>query len=140
MNQNKELVFKDLSARLPHHVRVKIWLKDGTSEEGFLDLEHNYGDVLRDAFFYHNKIKEIKPYLRPMSSMTEEEKREYNLLIGSQKPFDSDFSAYPIEYKFVYEHDVANYVDWLNAHHFDYRGLIEKGLAIEVTEDNNPYK
>jgi len=140
MNQNKELVFKDLSARLPHHVRVKIWLKDGTSEEGFLDLEHNYGDVLRDAFFYHNKIKDIKPYLRPMSSMTEEEKREYNLLIGSQKPFDSDFSAYPIEYKFVYEHDVANYVDWLNAHHFDYRGLIEKCLAIEVTEDNNPYK
>jgi len=139
MNQNKELVF-DLSARLPHHVRVKIWLKDGTSKEGFLDIEHNCGDVLRDAFFYHYKIKDIKPYLRPMSSMTEEEKREYNLLIGSQKPFDSDFSAYPIEYKFVYEHDVANYVDWLNAHHFDYRGLIKKGLAIEVTEDNNPYK
>lgn len=30
--------------------------------------------------------------------------------------------------------------DWLNAHHFDYRGLIEKDLAIEVTEENNPYK
>lgn len=31
-------------------------------------------------------------------------------------------------------------IDQLNAHHFDYRGLIEKGLAIAITEENNPYK
>ena len=73
--KQKDLLFVDLSARLPYHVRCKIWLKDGTTEEGFLDLEHNYADVLLDAFYY-NKIKEIKPYLRSMSSMTEEEKRE----------------------------------------------------------------
>ena len=30
-------------------------------------------------------------------------------------------------------------LDWLNSKHFDYRGLILKGLAIAVTEDNNPY-
>jgi hypothetical protein len=35
--------------------------------------------------------------------------------------------------------DSVHKYDWLNAHHFDYRGLIEKGLAIEVTEENNPY-
>ena len=72
--EDKELLFKDLSARLPYHVRCKIWLKDGTTEEGILDLKHNYADVLQDAFYY-NKI-EIKPYLRPLSSMTKDERIE----------------------------------------------------------------
>ena len=53
-----------------------------------------------------------------MSSMTEEESKEFS---------NMEIVGY------------SNY-DWLNAHHFDYRGLIERGLAIEVTEDNNPYK
>ena len=129
--KNKELLFKDLSARLPYHVRVNIWLKDGTTEEGTLDLEHNYADVLLDAFYY-NKIKDIKPYLRPMSSMTDDERKEYNSFIGGIEPFNSDFSAYSKENKFVYEFDIKNYIDWLNAHNFDYRGLIEKGLALEA--------
>ena len=79
--EDKELSFKDLCARLPYHVRVKIWLKDGTTEEGTLDLEHNYADVLLDAFYY-NKIKDIKPYLRPMTSMTEAEAKEISILYG----------------------------------------------------------
>lgn len=123
MNKDKELLLIDLSARLPYHVRCKIWLKDDTTEEGPLDLEHNYGNVLQDAFYY-NKIKDIKPYLRPMSSMTDEERNEYKHLVA--------FSGSP--------NGAANFVDWLNAHHFDYRGLIEKGLAIAVTENNNPYE
>ena len=59
----------------------------------------------------------VKPYLRPMSSMTEEEKGEY------QAFFNYDGVEYPEEY-----------IDWLNAHHFDYRGLIEKGLALKASE------
>ena len=55
IQEDKSLLLKDLCARLPYHIRVKVWLKDGTTEEGALDLEHNYGDVLRDAFYY-NKI------------------------------------------------------------------------------------
>ena len=70
--EHKELLLKDLCARLPYQTRVKVWLKDGTTEEGALDLEHNYGDVLRDAFYY-DKIAKIKPYLFPLSSMTEDE-------------------------------------------------------------------
>ena len=66
--------------------------------------------------------------------MTEEEKMGYASFIGGQKPFDSDFSAYPKEYRFVYEYDVVNYVEWLISHHFDYRGLIEKGLALVAPE------
>ena len=80
--EDRELLFRDLCARLPSHVKCKIWLKDGTTEEGLLDLQHNYDNVLQDAFYY-NKIKDIKPYLRPMSSMTEEEKSMYEgLMIG----------------------------------------------------------
>ena len=113
---NKQLVFVDLCARLPYHVKCKIWLKDGTTEEGFLDLEHNYANVLLDAFYY-NKIKDIKPYLRPMSSIAELiTAKEWSSLGG------------------------IVLIDWYNANHIDYRGLIPMGLAIEVTEENNPYK
>jgi len=120
--EDKSLLFQDLSSRLPYHVRVKVWLKDGTTEEGTLDLEHNYADVLLDAFYY-NKIKDIKPYLRPMSSMTDVEKHI----------FDTLTRGYTI-------HQQTALFDWINAHHFDYRELISKNLAIEVTKENNPYK
>lgn len=143
--EEKELSFKDLCGRLPYHVYVKVWLKNGTTEEGFLDLEHNYADVLRDAFYY-NKIKDIKPYLRPMSSMSEEEfakLKEYSGLKYSQL----DLASYQNgTYKCLdfYLSEVPSYVvilvfEWLSVHHFDYRGLIERGLAIEVTKENNPY-
>ena len=67
-----------------------------------------------------------------MSSMTEEEYKE----LKSISPY---YGFAP--YKFIGDW-CPNYemTDWLNAHHFDYRGLIEKGLAIAVTEENNPYK
>lgn len=116
--EDKDLLFKDLCARLPYHIRVKVWLKDGTTEEGTLDLEHNYGDVLRDAFYY-NKIVKIKPYLFPMSSMTETQKNEYQY-ITERWMYDSSYS-------------ISDSIDWLNKNHFDYRGLIEKSLALDAT-------
>lgn len=116
--ENKELLLKDLCARLPYYIRVKVWLKDGTTEEGTLDLEHNYGDVLRDAFYY-NKIVKIKPYLFPMSSMTETQKNEYQY-ITERWMYDSSYS-------------ISDSIDWLNKNHFDYRGLIEKSLALDAT-------
>lgn len=76
------------------------------------------------AFQEEDALEYVRPYLRPMSSMTEEEVKEYKHLVA--------FSGSP--------DGAANFIDWLNAHHFDYRGLIPKGLAIEVTKENNPYK
>ena len=126
MKDNKELLFKDLSARIPYHVRVKVWLKDGTTEEGPLDLQHNYADVLQDAFYY-NKIVDIKPYLRPISSMTEEEdKKRIELGIWINTIKGNKVTAI--------DKNVDEALEWLNAHHFDYRGLIEKGLALEAPE------
>ena len=119
--KDRELLFKDLSARLPYHVRVKVWLKDGTTEEGVLDLEHNYADVLRDAFYY-NKIVDIKPYLRSLSNITEEERQIL-------EEYDEYVEPYSIQLK----------IDFYNKYHFDYRGLIEKDLAIEDTKENNPH-
>ena len=127
--EHKELLFKDLCARLPYHTRIKVWLKDGTTEEGALDLEHNYGDVLRDAFYY-DKIVKIKPYLFPLSSMTEEQKKEYNILRDDVPTYHYEFGDI-IEDTILYDNWES--IDYLNAHHFDFRGLIEKGLAIDAT-------
>ena len=118
IQEEKELLFKDLCARLPYHVKVKVWCRDGMEEEGELDLEHNYGDVLKDAFYF-NDIVDIKPYLRPLSSMTEDEER-----IFEQLTKDCHYKPRPSV--------IAKFFDWLNALHFDCRGLFEKGLALEA--------
>lgn len=133
--KEKQLLLRDLCGRLPYHVRVKVWLKDGDTEEGPLDLQHNYGDVLRDAFYY-NKITKIKPYLRPLSSMTEEEKNEIKALGAEFSPIGS--IRFRIEEDendgFEYGYQWLDILDFLNKHHFDYRGLIPMCLALPATD------
>lgn len=138
--EEKQLLLRDLSARLPYGVLFMVYddeinepvalLSINPKRDKPLEIDDGYNE---NSSTYWN-LEDVKPYLRPMSSMTEEEKREYASFIGGQKPFDSDFSAYPKEHRFVYEWDVANYVNWLNSRHFDYRGLIPMGLAIETPE------
>lgn len=115
--ENKELLFKDICARLPYSVIVNI---NGISNVR-LDNVSWYEEVGVDdgsTILYH--ISEVKPYLFPLSSMTEEEKLMYEgLMIGIDN----------ISY-------MLDVIDWLNSHHFDYRGLIEKGLAIDATNLN----
>jgi hypothetical protein len=126
--EKKDLLLRDLCARLPYGVKVKCPLDD----ELYTLLSINWNKeivvigFMMDEMYVTSKQKlvDIKPYLRPLSSMTEEEKLEFSLV--------------PI-YAFVHFNEIAK-MDWLNAHHFDYRGLIDRGLAIEVTEENNPYK
>ena len=119
--EDKELLLKDLCARLPYGVVVETQLV-GMPRAKYPVLKVLQSHMLCD---FMQTIENVifKPYLRPMSSMTEEEKKEYKHLVA--------FSGSPT--------GSAKFVDWLNAHHFDYRGLIPKGLAIAVT-DNNPYK
>lgn len=112
-----ELLLKDLCGRLPYGVIIHLVESNEDEElyclnipqEGLYtrSLEHNYVTTL-------SPIEGIKPYLRSMSSMTEGEKDTYDTLTMCNAPW------------------VVN--DWLNAHHFDYRGLIEKGLALEAPE------
>ena len=80
-------------------------------------------------------------YLRSMSSMTEEERKEVENLIKENRPSPYGIINNKGIDNLLFSVSVTSGVltNWLNAHHFDYRGLIEKGLAIEVTEENNPY-
>lgn len=144
-DKNK-LLLQDLCARLPYDVICEVYDPLQDYEEDYFNAHLIQIDAWTSYCYFWGcsetdpyKIWQVKPYLRPMSSMTEEEKREYNSFIGGQQPYDSDYSAYPKEHKYIYEQDVVNLVNWLNSHHFDYRGLIPLGLAIAVTEENNLY-
>ena len=137
--EDKELLLKDLCARLPYSVKV---LYEGQIKEiQYIEPLYNELKLLDDSSNYTIGIKDIKPYLRPMSSMTEEEKNYINY------KWDADdcgnmmaFSSYEGGVSEIELADIVGFQDWLNKNMFDYRGLIEKGLAIEVTEENNPYK
>ena len=122
--KDKQLLFKDLSARLPYGVKIyhedfpNATLAGVVNEDIILHCDkHDY------TYNTHWKIECIKPYLRPMSSMTDEEKFAY---WKTQWVYQADYCA--PEY-----FDGLESYDWLNKNHFDYRGLIEKGLAIDAT-------
>lgn len=133
--EDKELLLKDLCARWLYGTIVSV--TDGTIKYDAYIESVSYKNIqvspVSDSNFTaytFYKISEIKPYLRPVSSMTEEEYVEYSKLWNLQDEFPTDAD---IRFK-------IDVFDWLNKHYFDYRGLIKKGLAIEVTEENNPYK
>ena len=122
--EDKKLLLQDLCCRLPYYPKCEMIdeLRVVNNEKDSSYISTLFPKHI-ELFSYHNNFT-IKPYLRPMSSMTKEEKDEYNKLCDSY--YDIHF-------------DSIKSIDWLNAHHFDYRGLIPKGLAIAVTKDNNPY-
>ena len=119
--EDKQLVLKDLCARLPYGVKVTFAESSGR-EDCILNSQH-----LNST--YAIEYLGLKPYLRPMCSMTEEEYDELEELIRTE---DSNLN--------LSETTARVTIDWLNKNMFDYRGLIPKGLAIAVTEGNNPYK
>ena len=123
--KEKELLLKDFCTRLPYHDLYvqydnKCWLAIGYGH-GKVELMPNIFSSIAGPC---PLIEDIKPYLRPMSSITEKEKEEFeNLLEGIVDGIERWDKP-----------DLCEEYDWLNAHHFDYRGLIEKGLALEVPE------
>ena len=128
--EEKELLLKDLCARLSYGVKVKV--TPVPSEEynhiffngKIVCIDTDYIGVLSDnGFVLQQDIIELKPYLFPLSNMTEEQEIEY----------DATFDT--IVYEDGRKDSVMTYksFDWLNANHFDYRGLIEKGLANDAT-------
>ena len=126
--EEKELLLKDLCARLPYGVKIFIDNKVETLEGlGILDNVAEYGS------FLSCDIDEVKPYLFPLSSMTEEQKKEYNF-------WKHEVPVCHYEYGDVVEEvelfDSPESFEYLIEKHFDYRGLIEKGLAIDATNKN----
>ena len=151
---NEKLLLVDLSARLSYGVKILHtgWDSDGDTDfdtvETLIGIDDRFiytvWDKTGDREKHCLSISNWKPYLRPMSSMTEEESAELSNIISEW--FDKELFDLTEEPFLEYALSEINYsispllFDWLNAHHFDYRGLIEKGLAIAVTEENNPYK
>jgi hypothetical protein len=132
--EDKQLLLVDLCARLHYGVLCEDMegktrpLFGITPTQHFIVTLDNATDGTNGLKFC--TIDSVKPYLRPMSSMTEEEEIEYDATFATIKMSDGHYDS-TMTYKSF---------DWLNSHHFDYRGLIEKGLAIKVTEENNPYE
>ena len=136
IQEDKSLLLKDLCGRLPYGLKVKC-------EKYSFPVTILYGGNIDEVKFIETggieNIYAIKPYLFPLSSMTEEQKKEiskrynlhtyYGLYIEitnhSEGYWDDDNSCNLQDYLWL--------VDWFNKNHFDYRGLIEKGLAIDAT-------
>ena len=134
--EDKNLLLKDLCARLPYGVKCKDWTYDENDRE--IDTIEELEVIFPKSMKYRysgihaeHSIERIKPYLRPMSSMTEEEEVDFTLLCEEILSVGKNGDVCVLN---------VGQIDWLNEHYFDYRGLIEKGFAIAVTEENNPYK
>ena len=134
METNKELLLKDLCARLPYGVKgivedgITVTTPSEWPVEKSIELSMRYM-VIKNGW---------RPYLFPMSSMTEEQWRELFKTAGYEVREEDCGRHTEMYYYDMVGHDNTLYpncdgVDWLNAHHFDYRGLIEKGLALDAT-------
>ena len=125
--EDKNLLIHDLCARLPYGVKIHI----GKTQriEVFDDINLRIGSI-------NNTYADIKPYLFPLSSMTEEQK--FECLKGTNLEIDKhgDIVVKDDCYGGSKYTDLEMYlevIDWLNKNHFDYRSLIPKGLAIDAT-------
>ena len=118
--EDKELLLKDLCSRLPYGVKIELtwWVMgEGTCINTILEPDH-IEQLLNDE----DGDIEINPYLFPLSSMTEEQQMDLTKFVANG----------------IQDENIL--YDWYNKNHFDYRGLIQIGLAIAVTKENNPYK
>ena len=127
--EDKELLLKDLCARLPYGVKVRY-----SSYEKFITCTlHAINPVYHivdlwseNACFNPVDTSKIKPYLFPLSSMTEEQKEEYCQL--QQRVIYNG--------KGVVNEDIMEYINWCYKNHLDINGLLPKGLAIDCTNLN----
>lgn len=164
--EDKELLVKDLCARLPYGVVGQCEI-DASYDTSFdtIPQTHKFNAVVdgikedllfvspmienQDELEFANEeiangvdILDFKPYLFPLSSMTEEMIEEFNNLFNSSFQYFNQgvISASRVwdknEPVFVGELECSKLIDWFNAHHIDYRGLIEKGFAIDATDKN----
>ena len=117
LQEHKELLLKDLCARLPYGIKFlrESWNYEWDQELSVIEVLE---DIDKDGYINKTKVynvEDIKPYLFPLSSMTEEQEKEWLYTLSS-------------DYHITYDT-----VDWCNKNNFDYRGLIEKSLALDAT-------
>ena len=146
--EDKQLLLQDLSARLPYGVMCNIGLKYPLQlQRIFVDkVDGILLDFYEGGKDYQVYLSEVKPYLRPMSSMTEDEILELYKITYDTWYCDSLYYKNEEWINFrdpiknnnlcfktcIWLSDINKVIDWLNAHHFDYRGLIPMNLALET--------
>ena len=127
--KEKDLLLQDLAARLPYGVRCSYpYGVDTLQSIDLEDMSFTF-DCPSDDNYY--EIDGIRPYLRPMSSMTESERKEFDdfCVIDEDVWKGNHKVGFPKQARIM-----SKCVDWLNKNMFDYRGLIPKGLALEAKE------
>ena len=137
--EEKDLLLKDLCVRLPYGVKISIpdlWTHDREIE--LLDEIFKGDDGLYRVNSKGQLIEHIKPYLFPLSSMTEEQLEEFYCKFVQNEINFNDFKKYYFETNSYYEllvlvSDCPFIIDWFIKNNFDYRGLIPMGLAIDAT-------
>ena len=121
--EEKNLLLKDLCSRLPYGVRYRHFTWNDEYGETYIAAQIysiNTDGYVKNCYDDETVyIDNVRLYLFPLSSMTEEQKKEYQY-ITERWMYDPAYS-------------ISDSIDWLNKNHFDYRGLIEKGLAIDAT-------
>ena len=147
--EDKELLLKDLCARLPHGIKFlrESWNFELEQELSVIEILE---DIDKDGYINKTKVynvEDIKPYLFPLSSMTEEEAKELSILYGIKDilsikitdeyiDFEVDDGFGSVETRTIWYDEMISSIeifDWLNKNHFDYRGLIDKSLALDAT-------
>ena len=139
--QDKELLYKALCSYLPYEIRISNPNYEGDVEKlveiqgtpqfsNWINFNTDVTEIIVDWRIGNVEKDMPKPYLRPMSNMTDEEKRIYY-----EYTFCREDEGYVTDKLAVEVTELNKLIDWLNAHHFDYRGLIEKGLALESPAD-----
>jgi hypothetical protein len=132
--EDKELLLKDLCTRLNTNLVCSIYRIDDEGVGYRDEILHGYckGDIWYEFYFREDcsigidDVSKIKPYLFPLSSMSEEQCKEL-------EEIDPEFYSLICENGEIYvSMDLRGY-DWLNENHFDYRGLIQMGLALNAT-------
>ena len=127
--EQKELLLKDLCARIPYYVKCNY--NDIYNKHNGTLMSINNNRVTIDGIC--KDIVDVKPYLFPMSSMTEEQKKEYTHIVNYISSDDTDNWK---EGEFIYVEQLEQMMHFYHKNHLDYRGLIEKGLSLDATELN----
>ena len=142
--KEKDLLFKDICARLPYGVKISVESWDG-KEQGFVDKVDVLYSVNKDEYIkstnedYDFSIEDVKPYLFPLSSMTEEQYEEMEKLVSEDYLENIQVMKEmreKVEFITHWPLYSPKVIDWFNKNHFDYRGLIPMGFAINAIGKN----
>ena len=124
--KDKDLLLKDLSARLPYGVIVNVKGFDYDYNDKLTQIYKGVGCSIQVTTNMPYDIEQVKPYLFPLSSMTTEQRYELHDLIHNLNvlAINGEIGDWIVS---------SSEIDWYNKNHFDYRGLIPKGLALDAT-------